>query len=325
MVESLGSVILKTGETVSAAVIPGPDASWGDRLENLLKHKGDPWNWQNSALLREETGVDSSFYVLHRDGIPFAHQMTATVGGVGLFGHVWTEPADRGKGAAGLLMNLQMTHFQSHGGRALVLGTGYDTPPYHLYRKHGFHSIEPGSGIMSWSQGDFAEFRAAYLAPSTDAVIEPLAWRHWPVAPVLFAGELPGVVRNVALGLWGRCNTEEPLLKCLHDPTRAQVSVLRLPNGAVAGLASRSADALVPGATCIDICLHPAHDQHGEVLLSGILAVGGTVGKLTAYADEQQPDRWTLLERHGFRRTKIHRDLHPSGMPVHVFARDGAA
>ena len=101
MVEPLGDITLKSGERVQAAAIRGPDEDWRPHIARLLRHKGDPWVWQNTALLTHATGVEAWFYVLHRAGLPFAHIMTAEVNGVGIFGHVWTEPADRGQGASG--------------------------------------------------------------------------------------------------------------------------------------------------------------------------------------------------------------------------------
>lgn len=97
MYQTLGKVTLRSGETVEAGVVAGPDPVWAERLVKLLWHKGDPWNWQNARLLEADQGLDAYFYMLHRDGKPLANIMTVENNGVGHFGHVWTEPAEGGQ------------------------------------------------------------------------------------------------------------------------------------------------------------------------------------------------------------------------------------
>ena len=104
MYEGLGEVRLKDGEAVEAGRVCGPDLEWAERVEKLLGHKGPIWNWQNSNAMRRELDAEVVFYLLHRDGAPLANMMTATYRGAGHFGHVWTEPADRRKGAAAQVM-----------------------------------------------------------------------------------------------------------------------------------------------------------------------------------------------------------------------------
>jgi hypothetical protein len=53
---------------LSRAVLwPGPDLEWADRIVALLEHKGEPWNWQNQAVLRDYIGLDVRFFILHKD------------------------------------------------------------------------------------------------------------------------------------------------------------------------------------------------------------------------------------------------------------------
>lgn len=304
MVESLDNVTLKSGETVAALAVRGPDASWRERLERLLAHKGEPWNWQNSALLGQPTGVDAWFYVLHRNGAPFAHLMTAAVDGVGIFGHVWTEPADRGQGAAAALMRLQLDHFRARAGRCLILSTTPGSTAYRLYEKLGYVALEPGSGYMTWSREPFDVFAEGYLRAPGTAAITDLAWPHWPVASVLFAAPGPGVVRCAPLGVFGRKSSEGELLPVLHNramalPT-ATVRVLALANGAVGALAAAHTDPFSPDSSAVDACWHPAWADRVDGMLAEVLAA--CPGRTTAYADPAQTDKVARLERHGFRR-----------------------
>lgn len=302
MFHPLGEVTLKSGERVSAAVIQGPDAAWHDRITRFLGHKGDPWNWQNSTLLTHDTGIEARFYVLHRDDRPFAHQMTAELHGVGIFGHVWTDPADRGRGAAGELMRVQMAHFRQRGGRALYLSTGFDTAPYHIYQKHGFVGIDPGSGYMTWTDGPLAAFEADYFAPGP-AVIEPVDWPHWPVTPALFMCNIPGIIRCAPLKLVGRKSTEGDLLPSIQNRAvttdTPAVCALRKTGGAVVGLAAWAEDELSPDLICADVFCHPAHWEQASALLRHTLA-GAPSRACVAYADSTCPQKVAVLQSEGF-------------------------
>lgn len=303
MLEPLGTVTLKSGERVSAAVVRGPDATWQDRITSFLAHKGDPWNWQNSELLTRDVGVESWFYLLHREGQPFAHQMTVERDGVGIFGHVWTNPADRGQGAAGALMGLQMAHFRGRRGRALYLGTRFDSPAYQIYRKHGFVGIEPGSGYMTWTDGPLATFETDYFAPGP-TVIEPVDWPHWPTAPALFISAVPGIMRCTPLKLAGRKSTEGSLLPAIHDRQSSNavssVFVLRKANGAVVGLAAWAVDEFSPDLICADVFCHPTHWTQAGALFRQTLA-SAPARRCVAYADSTCPAKVAALTTEGFR------------------------
>jgi GNAT superfamily N-acetyltransferase len=172
MFADLGKVVLKNGEEVQAGVVAGPDTEWAERVEALLKHKGDPWNWQNARVLRDDVGIDARFFLLHRDGQPFANIMTAERRGVGILGHVWTRPEDRKQGAASALMGLSLSDFRTRHGRALFLGTGFDSPAYHLYSKHGFTALEDRSGAMAYHSESKEQFDDSYFKKGPTS-IEP--------------------------------------------------------------------------------------------------------------------------------------------------------
>jgi GNAT superfamily N-acetyltransferase len=304
MYTPLKPITLKSGEVVEAGVVTGPDEHWRERVQRLLLHKGDPWNWQNTELLTHDVGVEAHFHVLHRDGMPFSNIMTVERNGVGIFGHVWTNPEDRGQGAASQLMTAQMEHFINRGGRALYLGTGYDSQAYHIYRRHGFESIEPLSGKMTFFTASQAAFEAEYFAPG-QAEIQPLDWPHWPASPALFAADLPGVVRCAPLGLFGRSLTEGPLLPAIReryaDPqTATRALVLCKPeNGAVVGLAAWCEDPLWPNTYLCDVFCHPNFQDRASELLAHLTTP--TDSRLLAYSDEKNPGKAALLEAAGFK------------------------
>lgn len=308
MVEDLGDVILKSGERVQATAVRGPDATWRTRITRLLGHKGDIWLWQNTELLTRETGIDTWFYVLHRAGTPFAHVMTAELAGVGIFGHVWTEPADRQQGAADRLIGRQMAHFRTRGGRALFLNTTFDSPAFHLYRRHGFAPIEHGIGAMRFTSVANELFESSFFAAGT-VTIEPIGWQHWPTAPALMMAAIPGIVRCAPLGLFGRKSPEGELLPWIQQSatlseTSGQVSVARNANGAVVGLAAWAHDPMSAGVICADVFCHPRFWQHGPSLLSRTLSNAPAI-RCIAYADSTCPEKHAVLTQSGFRLAAI--------------------
>ncbi|SVE13611.1 uncharacterized protein METZ01_LOCUS466465, partial [marine metagenome] len=217
MYEKLDNVTLKSGEQVELGLVKGPDLEWVDRIDGeLLAHKGPTWRWGNRIMLEQDLGVDAFFYILHRDGVPFSNVMTIEYDGIGILGHVFTVPEDRRQGSASEIFRGLMAHFEERSGQAMILGTGYDSPPYHIYKSFGFESLESQSGTMAfYSVGENA-FREAYFSAG-DVVVERLKSTHYPVTPILFSGAFEGVVRSVVMRLYGRNSSEGPLIPLLRD------------------------------------------------------------------------------------------------------------
>ncbi len=308
MYERLTDIRLHTGERVEAGVVTGPDLDWADRIEVLLAHKGDIWCWQNSEIVRRQVGLEARFYLLHRQGEPLANMMTATRAGVGHFGHVYTRPDDRRQGAAGQLLGLVMDHFHQQGGRALYLGTGFDSHPYRLYAAHGFRGLEAGSGYMSYTVAPEDEFLGQYLAPGA-AQVQPLDWPHWPASAPLFMGAFAGVIRCAPLRLFGRGSTEGALLPVLRSEHQrrsdgqapATVALVLPATGAVAGLAAWVWDPLWPDTTLVDLYCHPDWWHRGEELLAALELP--SAGRCLAYSDPDCPNKGQVLLASGFRQT----------------------
>jgi hypothetical protein len=313
MYEALGPVALKTGEQVEAGVVTGPDPEWAPRLERLLAHKGEPWNWQNSRMLRADVGIDARFYVLHRDGALFANILVATRAGVGFLAHVWTAPEDRQKGASTGLMALQMDDTQARGGRALFLSTGFGSVAYRIYERFGFESIEPESGYMAWYAEGRETFENAYFSAGK-VEIQPLAGPHWLASGALFMGDYPGLVRCAPLGLTGRRSTEGPLLGPLQDeerrrgvgePPRALV-LQQTETTAVAGLTLWDWHPLWPDTCVVDVYCHPDYwEQAGPLLQALVLPAAD---RYVAYADAGDGFKAGVLREAGFREMVVLKD-----------------
>jgi ribosomal protein S18 acetylase RimI-like enzyme len=332
MYREFGHVTLKTGEKVQAAVVIGPDLEWAERIEQLLGHKGDIWNWQNSQTLRYDLGIEARYYVLHREGTPFANISAFEHAGVGHFGHVWTKPEDRRKGASSSLMELQMTDFKSRQGKALFLGTGLDSVAYRIYEKFGFRGIERQSGYMAWYAVSEDAFEATYFARG-EIEIEPLAWTHWPSSAALFLGDFPCVVRCAPLGLIGRESTEGTLLPLLRDESRRsacgeqpRAMVLRnKPTSAVVGFTVWGWHPLWLDTYLFDVFCHPNYWDKARDLL-GSLPLPQTHRQI-AYCDANCEQKSRVLSAFGFQKTSTLEDWVPttraqtSFLDVAVFRR----
>jgi GNAT superfamily N-acetyltransferase len=308
MFKDLGEITLKTGEVVQAGVAVAPDQEWAERVTGLLSHKGDLWNWQNSQVLKADCGIEARYYLAHRSGRPLANVMTAELAGVGILGHVYTVPEHRRKGAMGQLLRIQMADFRARGGRALFLGTGFDSPPYHMYESCGFRGIEPKSGQMDYYSASKDGFEAEYFAPD-DADVVPVGWRHWPASPALFVGAFPGVVRCAPLRLFGRTSTEGALLSLLRDQERRRqegqgpraMALQSRGSTAVIGLAVWDWHPLWPDACLLDVYCHPNFwDRAGEML--DALKMPEEADRWLAFADTTCGDKMRVLRAAGFRR-----------------------
>jgi hypothetical protein len=308
MYEELGETTLRSGETVQTGMVVAPDLEWAERIEGLLAHKGEPWNWQVSQALRSKLAIEVRFCVLHRHGRPISNVMTAELAGVGVLGHVWTNREDRRKGAMSRLMTLQMDDFRARGGKALFLGTEFGSAPHQIYGRFGFRSVEDRSGCMEYYAASQEEFEAAYFAKG-EADIGVLDWSHWPSSPALFMGGFPGVVRCAPLKLFGRASTEGPLLSLLRDETRRReegkelrsVALQSKGSGAVVGLAVWGHDPLWPDTCVVDVYCHPDYWDRGCDLLSALSL--RTADRHVAYGDRTCGAKIEVLRAAGFRET----------------------
>jgi hypothetical protein len=311
MIVSSQAVRLKNGAEATASVVRAPDPAWAGRIEAMLGHKGDPWDWQNAEIARKNLGLNASFFLLHRGEMPFANIMLAESGGVGLLGHVWTEEADRGLGASSVLMNLLLADFRVRGGRALFLGTVFDSPPWHYYHRRGFEPVESGSDYMALYHSSEHDFYSDWFEAGS-ADIKPLDWVDWPSAAPLFLGPFPGAVRISATQLIGRRSPEGPLLPLLREEGRRQSAgqpgcarVLRAGgNSAVLGFASRFPDSTWPDRQRVDLYCHPGWWHRAGELLEALLLPAGT-GQSLAYADTDLAPKRQALERAGFKAVAV--------------------
>jgi hypothetical protein len=220
MYQKLQTVSLKSGEEAEMGIVSGPDTTtWGEQTRLLLGHKPGIFKWQIDEFLTKPQLAESRFYILSKKSKPFANIMLIEGRGIGIFGHVYTVPEERRKGAADIIHHHLMEDFKKRGGRAMYLGTGYDSPPYHLYAKHGFAGVEPKSGAMFWFAKGQQAFEAEVFAKSA-VTIEPLVLKHYPTLPALAMMKHPARVRISGMGVVGIVSTEGGSLEYLSNMTQ---------------------------------------------------------------------------------------------------------
>jgi len=296
----LGDAVLRSGETMAMGCTLGPDEAFIERVPQFLSHKNEYCQWHIRASMQQPLDDLETRYYLGRIGDEIVvNIMTVECRGVGILGHVFTQPAHRRKSACTELMARQMQDFRDRGGRCLILGTGYDTHPYRIYRGFGFESIRAGSGDMRYTVEPDATFTAGFFQPGT-ARAQPLAWGHWPLAACLGSYELPEYLRTIEPPVYGPYNFEGCFypLKRACETGQAQSYVLESSGGAVGAFAALQPDPRFRGDSFVlDIYGHGAFGgAYGELLG----AFTWPNAKASAYADAESEAKIAALEEAGF-------------------------
>ena len=262
------SVELKSGETLECRTIDEPKDEDTAAVENLLGHKGTPWlyhieQWAEGRIKRLET----RFYVASINGINVGNIMTVEHKGIGLMGHVYTDPKHRRKGICNVLMDYHMNDFRKRDGVILCLNTGYRSPAYMIYERNGYRPIPGRPGSMWWSpqywdvESPFDEV-GIYDDLSKADVTEP-QWHHWPSMNLFTHLSTEQIVRSVSYGIFDIHHSEAQFLQMMldaHEGGDTQVNVLETSEGHVAGLASLAPDhrwGKAGESYVFDIFVHP--------------------------------------------------------------------
>jgi hypothetical protein len=306
MYEFVKNIVLKTGENAEFGIVQGPDAEWSQRIEHLLGHKGEPWNWQIHKCLQDSTsGVETRCYILSKNGNPFANICTFESNGVGIFGHVFTVPEERKKGAADYLNHQVMNDFTARGGKSLYLGTTYDSPAYHIYRKYGFTSVEPGSGYMIFARGGKESFEKQYFA-SGQTILEPLTIKHWPILPALTMISHPARIRILSMGIIGAKSTEGASLELLinaedqNQTVQARVALSERTKAVVA-FACLSPDVYFgASADLLDVFWAPGFKNDALNVVKSLPVCNSR--SLICYSDSAWQEKDTVLMEAGFKK-----------------------
>ena len=316
MVRQLARVTLKSGERMRCLLVEEPEESWAADVRELLVHKREHVHWHIArAIAGPLDALETRFYLGVMKGRAVGNVMTVEHGGIGILGHVFTRPDQRRKGIASRIMAALMEDFRARGGRALTLGTGFESPPYWIYHSYGFRSSAPGTGAMwYWRQPEQAEdlWQAAVVGA------EAVRWEHWPLLNLLCHQPRGDRLRNAARRVWGQRNFEGefvPYKRALDSEDFSPAArVLRNEAGLVVGWASLEDDPLWGGtAMLLDLFVHPAAWPAAGSLLT---ALPLPPKPIFAYADQDSPKN-DLLHAHGFTQQASWPDWLPVGGELH--------
>ena len=299
MVRQLAEVTLKSGQLMQCLLVEEPEARWAEDIRDLLVHKREHVHWHiGQCVAGPLDALETRFYLGVVDGEAVGNIMTVEHGGIGILGHVFTRPEQRRKGIASRIMTAQMEDFRERDGRALTLGTGFDSPPFWIYHSYGFRSIAEGSGAM-WYWGEPEQADELWRAALTGTA--PPRWEHWPLVNLLCAQPHGDRLRHAARRVWGQRSFEGDFMKYKRelDAEDSSIAARLLENeaGLVVGWASVEDDPLWGGtAALLDLFVHPAAWQGASGLLT---ALPLPPKPIFAYADEDSPKN-DVLQAQGF-------------------------
>ncbi|MDA1190807.1 MAG: hypothetical protein O3A46_03875 [Candidatus Poribacteria bacterium] len=299
MYRKLDTATLKNGAAMEIGVILAPDPDYNDQIRPFLSHKGDPYSHHlDLCVAGEMDDLETYFYVGITDGEIITNIMTVEHDGCGILGHVYTKPESRRLGACGAVMPLQMEDFRRRGGKALYLGTGFDSAPYHIYKRNGFLSVLPRVGMMSYfASDDFAETQFAPRPASARA----MRWGDW--GPLTTA---TGIVhgdwlRSVALRMFGPTNFEGgfiSLKRRLDNNDGIDARILVADDGARVGFATLVPDPIWQPVHILDVFCHPNFWDQSAKLID---ALHPGDKRLRIHADADSRAKIAAMTAAGFR------------------------
>jgi GNAT superfamily N-acetyltransferase len=307
--------------------VASPEPAWVDRILPFLDHKGALWLEPMRRAYTE--GLDNltinDFLGVLDSGEVVGNITTVECHGVAILQHVFTPPQHRRKGIATHLMRGLCGDFTSRGGRAMSLGTGYDTPPYHIYAGFGFHG-RGDSGKMTWLPD--ADFPQTYFAPAP-ASIRETCWGDWPRLEALYATEGQWQLKGYWFHQFGHTGYESQypeLREAMDKGEVSQVKVMETPAGAVVGHAFLAGQpAWKNRVLVLDLMVHASfHDRLGELLATVEFPAGH---KVQAFCDAGAEAKMAALEAAGFSREGLFsrqmEDENHQLVDVVVYGREG--
>jgi hypothetical protein len=305
----IDTVTLRSGEKAELGVVTGPDEIWGRKIQHLLSHKGEIWKWQiEQNLFNPDCGSESYFYVLSNENGPFANILIAERLGIGIFGHVWTIPEMRKKGAADIINRYLMDDFKKRNGRALYLGTTYDSPAYHLYARNGFLGCASKSGGMYYFSKNQKEFESEIFAPASIS-IEPFSFKHWPLLPALAMSHHSASLRIMGMGLDRPGTIEGTSLEFLQPPVelelsfRVQLAISQKSQVPVAIACRRPEKSFGSQVDLLDIFSAPHHEEQLPKLIEALEISKNR--KTICYVDDSWPSKKEWLKKAGWEREVV--------------------
>ena len=300
MYHQLTQTRLKTGEILEVGVVIAPDDNHAEHIKPFLGHKPGHFKWHiERSVVEPLDALETRFYIGQLNGEIVTNIMTVEHAGIGILGHVFTKPEQRRKGACSAVMGPQMADFRQRQGRALYLGTGYDSAPYHIYKSFGFESVFPESGFMKYYTNP--DFETQYFAPD-EVSVKAVEWQDWPKLTAL-TGIIEGdYLRSIRFGIYGPTSFEGGFLSFKHalenEKTYHDAKLLETTSGGVVGFATVTWDTRWRPATAVlDVFAHPNFWRAASNLLDEVRFPNA---KVQCYAEVDANEKIALLQHAGF-------------------------
>jgi GNAT superfamily N-acetyltransferase len=169
-------------------IIPPAPARWPP-LEDLLRHKGQPWLRDiEQRLLRGVPGAQDAYGVIQAGGQFLASACINKYGDVGVLGHCFTRPEHRREGYARQLVEAVVSWFDMTGGQWLFLGTTAELDEG-FYRKFGFLPLRrvawtPYDHLTMWRPGRGAS-GDPFVDLTGEITVRDLTRAEWPAMVAL--------------------------------------------------------------------------------------------------------------------------------------------
>ena len=311
MYTAMVSTRLSSGEPLQIGVVePAGDTAWAPRVLATLAHKSAVNRLHLEGAFRGDLDdLETLFYVGTVANEIVTVAMLAGGHGAAVYGHVYTQPVWRRRGAASTLHRVLGDDWRRRGYRVVTLGTDATGHARRLYEGIvGFGPLVAGRGDMIWRDGP--EFGDVGPLPSAAAGV--LRWGDWGwvsaacCAPVQPEEELPRSVlfraRSVHCVGW-------PFIVAMTGGGGGQMAPAEVPvlrrGEAVVGWASVLPDAAqVLGAAALELYLQPGArtEAAADALLS---ALRWPKGMVVHVCTATQDYRSAAMIRHGFVRRKI--------------------
>lgn len=310
MQRTIGTEILKSGETLQIECVLAPDEQREVQIRPFLGHKPGEYRAHIEASFAGACDdLETRYYIGLIDGVMVGNIMTVEAGSTGIFGHVHTREDQRRKGICQAIMGHQMADFRERGGQVLLLGTGFESAPYWIYHRNGFRDL-PGAkpGIMWYRRDESPDFLESLFASGGATRIVPAVWKHWPLVALLAALPSPVYLRSLTLNTWGVSLLEGPYCGFRHrwgNHTQAGAVALESETGAVLGMATRVPEGHWPNVLLMDVFTHPTVSTEDMAALIRALPAPPQPGKTICFADPRDSVKIGALETLGFQKGAI--------------------
>ena len=301
MLTNLFDHTLKSGQQMEVVRVQAPHPELADDILTFLQHKGEPWMDQMRAALNEGLPTLDNFYYLGMVGEEIVGTVMlaeALPRPVGILGHVFTPEKWRRNGICAALMRACTEDFEQRGGRALHLGTGYESPAYWIYHSFGFRSIMD-TGAMRWLVEE--DFDDTHFAPA-DTTVRETQWGDWPLLDALYRNPVGWFLRSFTSGQWIVAGYEGSYLWMRQRMERGdilQVRVMETEAGAIVGHATLATQPAWRGdPLLLDFYVHPNFEGRAADLAHDMDLPG--TRKVQCYAESSAEGKIAALAELGF-------------------------